>query len=60
MAVSDKEQIQKIKKHAAAVPGLADKLKYWDYQDVLRVHESLAQVNESILGLGLVPNGFFS
>lgn len=58
VAVSDAEQIPKIKKHAAAVPGLADKLKYWDYQDVLRVHESLAQVNESILGLGLVPQSF--
>lgn len=58
VAVSDKPQIEKIKKHAAAVKALAEKLKYWDYEDVLQVHESLQHVNESINLLGLVPDGF--
>ena len=58
VAVSDEEQIEKIKRHAAAVKGLAEKLVYWDYEDVLQVHESLQQVNESINRLGLVPDGF--
>lgn len=58
VAVSDAAQIDTIKKHAAGVPGLGDKLKCWDYQQVLQVHESLAQVNEAINSLGLVPQGF--
>jgi len=58
VAVSDKKQLEKIEKHAAGVPGLNDKLKYWDYEEVLRVHESLSSVNESINSLGLVPVGF--
>ena len=58
VAVSDKPQIEKIKKHVAGVQALADKLKYWDYEDVLKVHENLQQVNETINSLGLVPDGF--
>ncbi len=58
VAVSDSPQIEKVRKHAAGVSGLSDKLKYWDYEDVLRVHESLESVNESINRLGLVPQGF--
>lgn len=58
VAVSDPYQIEKIKKHAAGVAGLADKLKYWNYEEVLEVHESLEGVNAAINSLGLVPQGF--
>lgn len=59
VAVSDGDQLEKIKKHAASVPNLGEKLKYWDYENVLQVHESLSLVNESINQLGLVPEGFW-
>lgn len=58
VAVSDKKQIEIIKKHAYDVKDLRDKLKYWDYESVLKVHESLELVNASINELGLVPQGF--
>jgi hypothetical protein len=58
VAVSDAAQIEKIKKYAAGVPGLGEKLKYWNYEDVLRTHELLSTVYESINALGLVPDGF--
>lgn len=58
VAVSDTSQIEKIKKHAAGVAGLKEKLKYWDYKEVLRVYEALELVNESINSLSLVPQGF--
>jgi hypothetical protein len=57
VAVSDTAQIERIKKHAAGVAQLRDKLKYWDYREVLQVHEALESVNESINSLGLVPQG---
>jgi hypothetical protein len=57
VAVSDKEQIEKIKKHSATIKGLED-LKYWDYEEVIQVHESLEFVNASINQLKLVPDGF--
>ena len=47
-----------IKSHAAGVPSLGDKLKSWDYLEVLKVHESLEAVNQTINQLGLVPAGF--
>lgn len=58
VAVSDSVQIERIRKHAAGVAQLRDKLKYWDYKDVLQVHEALEAVNESINKLELVPQGF--
>ena len=58
VAVSDASQIETIKKHAAGVSGLRDKLKCWDYKQVLQVHEALESVNEAINSLGLVPQGF--
>jgi hypothetical protein len=58
VAVSDAEQIEKIRRHAADVGVLRDKLRYWDYTDVLATHASLEQVNESINALSLVPQGF--
>lgn len=58
VAVSDAIQIEKIKKEAAAVKGLED-LKFWDYNEVLKVYENLSNAFESINSLGLVPNGLF-
>jgi len=58
VAVSDAAQLEKIRKHAEQVPNLGAKLKYWDYKKVLKVHDSLEMVNESINRLGLVPQGF--
>jgi hypothetical protein len=58
VAVSDKNQLEKIKNHAEGVQGLRDKLKLWDYEEVLSVHENLEYVNESINKLDLVPGGF--
>jgi hypothetical protein len=59
VAVSDADQLARIKKHAAGVVGLREKLKYWDYTDVLATHEAQASVSESINKLGLVPQGFY-
>lgn len=58
VAVSDEKQLEVIKKHASGVIDLRDKLKYWDYEEVLQVHESLEIINGSINKLGLVPEGF--
>ena len=55
VAVSDAKQLDKIRKHAAGVQGLKERLKYWDYLKVLQVHEALESVNAEINGLGLVP-----
>lgn len=58
VAVSNKKQLERIKSHAMEVKDMRDKLKYWDYENVLQVHESLQFVNESINELGLVPESF--
>jgi hypothetical protein len=59
VAVTDAVQIETIKRHAAGVSDLKEKLKYWDYREVLQVHEALESVYESINSLGLVPQGFW-
>jgi hypothetical protein len=59
VAVSDLAQIEQIKKEVAGVPMLREKLKYWDYKEVLHVHEALESVGESINSLGLVPASIF-
>lgn len=58
VAVSDSQQLVKIKGHAEDVKELRGKLKYWDYEEVTQIHESLSFVYESINTLGLVPRGF--
>jgi len=58
VAVSDDLQIEKIKKHAAAVQQLSTKLRFWNFRQVLAVHAALQGVNEAINRLGLVPQGF--
>ncbi|BEG99201.1 hypothetical protein [Bacteroides sedimenti] len=56
VAVTDQKQIEKIKKEISAL-SINGKVKFWDYTEVLKVHESLQFVNESINNLGLVPLG---
>lgn len=58
VAVSDKQQIEKIKNYVQDVKDLKDKLRYWDYEEISKIHESLEYVNASINNLGLVPQGF--
>lgn len=58
VAVSDGTQLEKIKFEVASIPSLKNKLKYWNYGQVLEVHEALESVNEAINSLGLVPQGF--
>lgn len=58
VAVSDVKQIEKIKKEVSQIPMLNNKLKYWDYTEVLAVYEQLAYGYSAINRLGLVPQGF--
>ena len=57
VAVSDEERLEKIKNEAKEVGNLRDKLKYWDFNEVLDNYEALSFVNESISRLDLVPDG---
>ena len=58
VAVSDIKQLDIIKKYAKDLKDLRDKLRYWNYEEILKVHESLEFVNENINKLGLVPQSF--
>jgi hypothetical protein len=57
VAVTNQHQIERIKKEINDLNQFNGELKFWDYQEVLKVHESLQYVNESINNLGLVPFG---
>ena len=57
VAVSDLEQIEKIKKEVNSLKEIRDIIKYWDYNEVLSVYDSLSSAYESINKLGLVPDG---
>lgn len=59
VAVSDAKQLEKIKKEASSLKVIRDELKFWDYNDVLKVFDSLSNAFESINSLGLVPSGLF-
>ena len=59
VAVSDAKQLEKIKKEASSLKAIRDELKLWDYNDVLKVFDSLSNAFESINSLGLVPSGLF-
>jgi hypothetical protein len=59
VAVTDVAQIDTLRKHSADVSGLKEKLRFWDYQEVMSVHVALESVNEVINRLGLVPEGFW-
>lgn len=58
VAVSDEAQLIKIKNQVEHIPNLRDKLRYWNYKEVLEVHDSLEFVNSCINKLSLVPQGF--
>ena len=55
VAVSDAEQIEKIRKEVESLDDIKKDIKYWDYTEVLEVHEALQKANECINKLGLVP-----
>lgn len=57
VAVTDQKQIEKIKKEIAEIKEIKDDIKFLDYMEVLKIHDSLQFVNESINNLGLVPAG---
>lgn len=57
VAVTDQKQIEKIKKEIAEIKEIKDDIKFLDYMEVLKIHDSLQFVNESINNLGLVPVG---
>lgn len=59
VAVSDAKQLEKIKKEASSLKGIRDELKFWDYNDVLKVFDALSNAYEAINSLGLVPSGLF-
>lgn len=54
IAVTD----QKLIKKEIAILSINNDVKFWDYEEVLKVHESLQFANESINNLGLIPLGF--
>lgn len=58
VAVSDRNQLEKIERQAKQVADLAKALRCWDYQEVLKVHANLEMVNEYINKLRLVPESF--
>lgn len=58
VAVSDERQLETIKRHAEEINALEDKLKYWDYKEVMDNHDALALVHDSINELELVPESF--
>ena len=58
VAVSDAVQLEKIRKEASHVKGIED-LKFWDYNDVLKVYDHLSSAFTSINALALVPQGLF-
>lgn len=44
-----------INKEIEPLDDIKEEIKYWDYIEVLEVHEALQKTNESINKLGLVP-----
>lgn len=57
IAISNDEQLQKIKREIEGIPALSD-LKLWNYKDVLNAYDLLNTAMTSINALGLVPKGF--
>jgi len=58
VAVSDKVQLDQIRSRAETITQLKDRLKYWDYAEILKVQESLEFASTCINNLKLVPEGF--
>lgn len=57
VAVSNVEQLEKIKKESEGLTNLGD-LKLWDYKEVMKVYDALNNAMTLINKLGLVPKGF--
>lgn len=55
VAVTDQKQIEQIRKEVNSL-SIKNEVKFWDYTEVLKVHEALQYVNEAINKLELVPN----
>jgi hypothetical protein len=58
VAVSDTPQLAKIKEQCDSFHELGNKLRLWDFREVLEVHDALSVANEKINTLQLVPQGF--
>lgn len=58
VAVSDREQLEKILRYSNGIATLKGKLKMLNFEDVLKIYDSMAYVNATINELGLVPEGF--
>lgn len=58
VAVSDEEQIEKIKKESKGIRDIETKLKTWDYKETIEMHDCLERSNAIINNLGLVPDSF--
>ncbi|MCX5778739.1 MAG: hypothetical protein NTU66_05960 [Elusimicrobia bacterium] len=58
VAVTDLEQIEKIKKHISSLADFKNKIRFWDYKEVLLIYDNLETVNANINKLNLVPEGF--
>jgi hypothetical protein len=58
VAVSDAKQLNIIRRYVSDVRDLRDKLRYWDFEEIIRVYDNLQFAMESINKLGLVPQSF--
>ena len=58
VAVSDEPQLAKIREQCKTFHELQNKLRLWDFREVLEVHDALSVANERINKLQLVPQGF--
>ena len=54
VAVSTKENLEKIKREAVSIPGLAGKIVYWDVREVIEAANLLDRLNSIMRGLELV------
>ena len=53
-----REQLAKIEEQCESFHELKNKLRLWDFREVLEVHDALSVANERINKLQLVPQGF--
>jgi len=58
VAVSDPKQLNIIKRYVSGVRDLKEKLRYWDYEEIVKVYDNLEFAMECINKLGLVPQSF--
>jgi len=57
--LSDNSQLERIKEEVEALPeNFRKMLGYWDVADVIKVHEELSEVIESLAKLELVKGQF--